>query len=90
VLLIPTALCSWLEQYRWDDLSVHQRRWSWSEAQPAGDNNREWYFCDVDDDGSVLLAAAFESRLYLSVNGGSSWSETQPLVLLTNTGVVGQ
>lgn len=58
---------------------------SWTETQPAGDAVKLWYGLAASADGSVLMAASGKStapagggRVYISVNGGTSWTETQP------------
>jgi hypothetical protein len=44
---------------------------NWSEVQPAGDANKAWFGCSVDDDGSVMLAGTDGGgRLYRYLPGG--------------------
>ena len=50
---------------------------TWSETQPAGDENKNWYTSAMSDDGSVIIAGN-SLRLYLSTNSGTSWAEVQP------------
>ena len=54
---------------------------TWSEVQPAGDANRNWYTSSMSADGKTILAGVYSTsngRLYLSTNTGSTWSEVQP------------
>ncbi|MDP2593249.1 MAG: Ig-like domain-containing protein [bacterium] len=50
---------------------------NWTERQPAGDISKNWYGLDMDDDGSVIVAAAYAGRVYLSEDGGATWNEEQ-------------
>ena len=49
---------------------------TWSETQPAGDADMNWYTTAMSSDGSKMLAGVYGGRLYLY--SGGSWSETQP------------
>jgi len=48
------------------------------ETRPDGDVDKAWASVSVSDDGSVMLAGTEDSRLYLTANGGNSWTETKP------------
>jgi photosystem II stability/assembly factor-like uncharacterized protein len=50
----------------------------WIEAQPAGNIDKKWMSVSASSDGSKILAAATEGRLYKSSDGGTTWSEAQP------------
>jgi hypothetical protein len=39
------------------------------------ERDKNWECCATDSDGSVLLIAEETGRIYLSTNGGGSWSE---------------
>lgn len=65
---------------------------SWTDITPAASTGLGWLTCDTNADGSVILAASYArinpiggtpdwsygGRLYLSTNGGTSWTETRP------------
>ena len=51
---------------------------TWSETQPAGDADKNWYTSAMSDDGSKIVAGAYGRRLYLSTDSGTSWAEVQP------------
>jgi photosystem II stability/assembly factor-like uncharacterized protein len=51
---------------------------SWTETQPKGAADGNWYSCAIDDDGSHMIIAEFPGKLYVSTNSGSSWSEVTP------------
>ena len=59
---------------------------SWVETRPAGDANKYWISADMCDDGSVIIAAvgydntypAEAGRVYLSTDGGTTWTEIRP------------
>ncbi|MBP7967049.1 LysM peptidoglycan-binding domain-containing protein [Candidatus Woesebacteria bacterium] len=51
---------------------------SWSEAQPAGNIDRDWYSVSVSGDGQRIIAIPTNGRLYVSMDNGASWGETQP------------
>jgi len=50
----------------------------WTERQPAGDVNKNWYGIDSDDDGSNLIVCVGGGRLYTSSDSGANWTERQP------------
>ena len=49
---------------------------TWSEVQPAGDADKNWYSVSVS--GSTIVACVYGGRLYVSTNSGTNWSEVQP------------
>lgn len=59
---------------------------SWTETRPAGNVDRSWWFVDCSDDGEFLMAGVYGGgsgsytggRIYISSDGGTSWSETRP------------
>lgn len=58
---------------------------TWSEIQPAGDVNKGWVSSAISSDGSIIIlgsktssALGVTGRLYVSEDGGSTWSEEQP------------
>ena len=54
----------------------------WSETQPSGASNNNWYVSAISDDGGCILAGAgglsASGYLYYSSDGGSSWGTTDP------------
>ncbi len=67
-----------LEALGVNDSFEQESIWAWTETQPAGDVNQEWFFCASDSDGSFLMVGASNGRLYISDDGGVTWAETQP------------
>ncbi len=53
---------------------------TWEETQPAGDTTKSWTPVALSSDGQIMMAGVQNGRLYISKNGGTSWSETQPFV----------
>ena len=51
---------------------------TWAETQPAGNANKYWYTSSMSSDGSIIIAGASNSRLYLSTDSGTNWSEVKP------------
>lgn len=53
---------------------------TWTERQPAGDADKNWYIVASDDDGSNLMAGSSDGigRLYTSSDFGATWTERQP------------
>jgi photosystem II stability/assembly factor-like uncharacterized protein len=51
---------------------------SWTETQPGGDDDLDWYTISMSSNGQTILIGDHTGRLYLSNNSGSSWSEVQP------------
>jgi hypothetical protein len=49
-----------------------------TETRPKGDVDDWWWAAGIDYDGSVMLVGIDYGRLYLSTNGGTSWTEKQP------------
>jgi len=51
---------------------------SWSETQPAGNENKNWYATAMSSDGSKMLAGVYGGRLYLGyypLDGTLRWTE---------------
>lgn len=66
---------------------------NWTDISPAAAVGLAWYSCVTNSDGSVILAAdygrlglfgahppdyTYPGRLWLSANGGTSWTEQRP------------
>ena len=51
---------------------------TWAEVKPAGNANKYWYTSSMSSDGSIIIAGASNSRLYLSTDSGTNWSEVKP------------
>ena len=47
-------------------------------SPPVSAANKNWMVTASDSDGSVLLAGAYGGRLYLSVDGGTTWTRQTP------------
>jgi len=52
--------------------------YTWSETQPAGAGDKNWYCVASDSDGSFLIAGIWSGRLYTSSDYGVTWTERQP------------
>lgn len=52
--------------------------YTWTERQPSGDANKNWWSAAIDETGQKLIAGQDAGRLFTSVDGGDSWSERQP------------
>lgn len=50
---------------------------TWYETKPGGMNGN-WRDVAIDNDGSNLIAANYGGGLFISTDGGGSWTETQP------------
>jgi hypothetical protein len=50
----------------------------WTSQQPAGNVDSNWYAIAGDSTGSTLIACVYGSRVYLSIDSGSTWNETRP------------
>lgn len=50
----------------------------WTETQPTGDRNGSWPHVAIDSDGSNIIVAETNGRVWLSTDTGQSWAETQP------------
>lgn len=56
--------------YLSDDYGV-----TWTETQPRGDVNGDWYLADISETGQYMIAYEFDSQtMYYSDDYGSSWS----------------
>ena len=51
---------------------------SWYLAPDITDINLDWRTTAISKDGQIIIAGVLGGRLYLSRNGGASWSEIQP------------
>ena len=51
---------------------------AWTERQPKGATNEDWYGLASDSDGSHLIAGANVGRLWTSADSGATWTERQP------------
>ena len=53
---------------------------TWTERQPAGDVDKNWYIVASDDDGSNLIVSDSNEtgRIYTSSDYGTNWTERQP------------
>jgi len=51
---------------------------TWTERQPAGNFDKNWWSAASDADGSHLLASISGGRLYSSADYGVNWTERQP------------
>lgn len=52
---------------------------TWTEIQPAGDENKNWQCVALSANGMVIIAGIYGGRLYMSTNTGSTWSEIRPI-----------
>jgi photosystem II stability/assembly factor-like uncharacterized protein len=51
----------------------------WTEVKPGGDTDLSWNNAGaMSSDGQKMVAGVSNGRLYLSDNGGDTWTETQP------------
>lgn len=48
----------------------------WNETQPAGNNDKTWRTASMTAGGNVMLAAVSGGRIYVTLNGGTTWNET--------------
>ena len=51
---------------------------NWTETN-AGNNYACWYTTSMSRDGNIIIAGEDYGKLYISTNGGGSWTETQPV-----------
>lgn len=51
---------------------------TWSETQPAGDTNQSWTPSAISSDGQKMIVGNQGGGLYISSNGGISWSSANP------------
>ena len=49
---------------------------SWTEVQPAGNADKNWWGCSVS--GTTIVAGVASGRLYVSTNSGANWTEVRP------------
>ena len=55
---------------------------TWAETRPAGDNDRHWQSCSMNDNGCrmiVSIESDTNGRLYVTNDFGTTWTETRPV-----------
>lgn len=59
---------------------IDQFNWAgvWTEVFPAGAGDQHWSFCTISKLGTVFLVGKVSGYLYVSVDGGASWSQVGP------------
>ena len=50
----------------------------WTESNVTGDVDEDWEAVASDSDGSHLIAAVGDGRLFTSSDSGATWTERQP------------
>lgn len=51
---------------------------TWTERQPAGNDNKMWRAAGVNSSGQYMIVANYTGRLYTSSDYGITWIERQP------------
>ena len=57
----------------------------WTETQPDGDQDGNWFDIASDSDGSNLVVAKYNDYLFTSDDSGETWTERQPAGAITKT-----
>ena len=58
--------------------SAYSQGGGWSETQPAGNNDENWYSVASNSDGTRLIAVAGSGGIYISSDSGSTWTKKYP------------
>ncbi|MBP7967048.1 hypothetical protein KAZ66_02130, partial [Candidatus Woesebacteria bacterium] len=55
---------------------------TWSETQPAGNVDRDWYSATISDDGQVMLVGAINARLQIEEVPGQKPSQLEIIIAI--------
>jgi len=51
---------------------------TWEETQPGGDTIKSWASSAMSSDGEIMIVGNQDGGIYISTNGGGSWTDTDP------------